>query len=573
MTNLRKPALCGMVHMLGNLFPLVLCPGLKRRSEDRTAGSWVQYPAAACSRSSVSQTVEGRHKRSLGLGTITHRMHLACPLSGRSDAWCITRRGKAEVMALELRQQLKLQQKLMMTQQLQQAIRLLQLSRQELVESVHQELLENPFLEERETPVLPEERLQHQEEDRPQETSDRVYDEESSRNADWEDYLGDFASAPRDYQQREVQEEENLSPVQRYAEKTTLEGHLLWQLHLSNLTEEETNIGECIIGNLSSSGYLQATVEEIAAMAQVDAEKVPPVLRRIQLFDPVGVAARDVKECLLVQIAERGMDKDPVLIGLVSNHLEDFEAKRFKPMMRHYKLDEEDLKEYMLIIQSLDPMPGASFGSSEPSYISPDVYVRKMGKDFVILLNEDGLPQLTISDSCEQGMQKTSQERSYCTEKKRSAVWLIRSLEQRNRTLYKVVESIVRHQHDFFEQGPQYLKPLILKEIAEDIGMHESTVSRITTNKYVATPHGVFELKYFFNSAVTMTNGSQLGSESVKDMIKKLIHEEQSSNPLSDDAIARVLNRELGVDISRRTVAKYRSMLNIPSSSKRRTLL
>ncbi len=472
-------------------------------------------------------------------------------------------------MAFELRQQLKLQQKLMMTQQLQQAIRLLQLSRLELVETVHQELLENPFLEER-APDRSDE-APTQDDIRDKDRNDAVYDAESSRNADWEDYLGDFASAPKDYQQREIQEEEeNTSPVQRYAEKTTLEGHLLWQLHLSSLTDEEVAIGELIIGNLSSSGYLTESVEGIAEMAQADPETVLSVLQRIQTFDPVGVAARNARECLLAQIYDRGLDKDPVLVGIVSDFLADLEARRFKPVMRRYKLDEEDLKEYLLIIQSLDPMPGASFGSSEPTYISPDVYVRKMGDDFVILLNDDNLPQLTLSERCEQGMQGTAQEKSYCAEKKRSATWLIRSLEQRNRTLYKVMESIVRHQRDFFESGPSALKPLILREIAEDIGMHESTVSRITSNKYVATPHGLFELKYFFNSAVSMNDGSQVASESVKNMLKKLINEEDKSCPLRDEVLAETLNRELGVKISRRTVAKYRSVMDIPSSSKRK---
>ena len=472
-------------------------------------------------------------------------------------------------MAFELRQQLKLQQKLMMTQQLQQAIRLLQLSRLELVETVHQELLENPFLEER-APDRSDE-APTQDDIRDKDRNDAVYDAESSRNADWEDYLGDFASAPKDYQQREIQEEEeNTSPVQRYAEKTTLEGHLLWQLHLSSLTDEEVAIGELIIGNLSSSGYLTESVEGIAEMAQADPETVLSVLQRIQTFDPVGVAARNARECLLAQIYDRGLDKDPVLVGIVSDFLADLEARRFKPVMRRYKLDEEDLKEYLLIIQSLDPMPGASFGSSEPTYISPDVYVRKMGEDLVILLNDDNLPQLTLSERCEQGMQGTAQEKSYCAEKKRSATWLIRSLEQRNRTLFKVMESIVRHQRDFFESGPSALKPLILREIAEDIGMHESTVSRITSNKYVATPHGLFELKYFFNSAVSMNDGSQVASESVKNMLKKLINEEDKSCPLRDEVLAETLNRELGVKISRRTVAKYRSVMDIPSSSKRK---
>lgn len=476
-------------------------------------------------------------------------------------------------MGLELHQQLKLSQQLKMTPQLQQAIRLLQLSRIDLVETVHQELLENPFLEERDSVETPEESQPESEERKPESDTDTVYDGESSRNADWEDYLGDFASSPRDAQQREVQEEENLSPEMRYAEKPSLEGHLLWQLRLSSLTEQEMAIGECIIGNLSSSGYLQATAEELATMTGDTPQQVESVIKRVQRFDPVGVAARTPQECLLVQIADRCLDKDPVLVALVSSHLEDFEARRYKELMRLYNLDEDDLKEYIAVIQSLDPMPGASFGDSEPTYVSPDVFVRKVGDDFVILLNEDGLPNLTISENCEAGLHGTATEKEYCNEKKRAASWLIRSLEQRNRTLYKVVESIVHHQRAFFEKGVGELHPLILKDIAEDINMHESTVSRITTNKYVSTPFGIFELKFFFNSAVSLTDGSQVGSESVKDLIRKLIAAEDVHNPLSDEAIGSMLKEKIGISIARRTVAKYRTALDIPSSSRRKRVL
>ncbi len=477
-------------------------------------------------------------------------------------------------MALELRQNLKQVQKLMMTQQLQQAIRLLQLSRMELVETVQQELMENPMLEEADSQETDEQEVQQpKEETRSRENEDAVYDSEVSRNGDWEEYLGETASATRDsLAQREVSRDEDYySPLMRCSGKTTLEGHLLWQLHLSDMTPEQMAIGECIIGNLSSSGYLQATLEEISALAGVETGRILPVLQRIQLFDPVGVAARDARECLLIQIKDRGLDRDPVLVGIVSNFLEDFESKRFRPVMRRYKLTEDDLKEYMFIIQTLDPMPGASFGSSEPSYVSPDAYVRKVDDEFVIVLNEEGLPRLVLSELCEQGMH-TPEEKSYCARKKKEAIWIISSLDQRNKTLYKVIESIVKHQREFFEQGPRGLRPLILREIAEDIRMHESTVSRITSNKYVSTPHGTFELKYFFNSAVSLTNGSEVGSEAVKVEIKKLIQEENSENPLTDDQIVQILQKNLGIELSRRTVAKYRSVLNIPSSTKRRTL-
>ena len=273
-------------------------------------------------------------------------------------------------MALELRQQLKLSQQLVMTPQLQQAIKLLQLSRVELLETVQQELLENPFLEEAPAnePVAP----QDQEESRHEKPQDEVYDEDLSRNADWEEYLGEFASTPRTSQGRELEIAEEISPLEaRYSAKPTLEGHLLWQLHLSTLTDEQKEIGEIIIGNLGSSGYLRASVEEIAEMASTTPEAVQTVLERVQLFDPVGVAARDARECLLVQLKNLRYDRDPILLELVQSHLEDLEAHRYKPLLRKFKLDMEGLREYLDIIQSLEPLPGASFDGSEPTASSP----------------------------------------------------------------------------------------------------------------------------------------------------------------------------------------------------------
>ncbi|OXS29896.1 MAG: RNA polymerase sigma-54 factor [Desulfovibrio sp. MES5] len=471
-------------------------------------------------------------------------------------------------MALELRQQLKLTQQLVMTPQLQQAIKLLQLSRMELLETVQQEMLDNPFLEESQgDDISPD-----QGEDRREKAAEEVYDQDLAKDADWEDYLGEFASTPRLVQPREFEVAEDISPLEaRYSAKPTLEGHLLWQLRLSSLTEPQKDIGEVIIGNLSSAGYLHASLEEIAQMTESDPAEVQVVLEKVQMFDPVGVAARDARECLLVQIKNLKYDRDPILLELVRSHLEDLEAKRYKPLLRKFKLDMEELKEYLDIIQSLDPLPGASFGGGEPTYVSPDVFVYKMGDEFIILLNEDGLPQLQLSNLSQMDMKGSSdKEKEYCTEKMRSASWLIKSLYQRQRTLYKVMESIVRHQQPFFEDGVTRLAPLILKDIADDINMHESTVSRITTNKYVATPHGIFELKFFFNSGLELDDGSQVGSESVKALIKKFIADEDSRSPLSDERIGEMLKEHLKVNIARRTVAKYRTALDIPSSSRRK---
>ena len=473
-------------------------------------------------------------------------------------------------MALELRQQLKLSQQLRMTPQLQQAIKLLQLSRVELLETVQQELMENPFLEESEN--IPLSDGQAPEETRSSREDDTAYDADLSRNADWEDYLGEFASTPRLVQPREHELPEELSPLEaRYAAKPSLESHLMWQLRLSTLDDRQKEIGEAIIGNLSSSGYLQASVQDVAELTSATPAEVETVLDRIHFFDPVGVAARDARECLLIQLRNLNYDRDPILKELVEYHLEDLEAHRYKPLLRKFRLDMDTLGEYLDIIQSLDPLPGASFGGGEPTYVSPDVYVYKMGDDFVILLNEGGLPQLQMSELAKVDIDcENSAEKEYCADKIRSASWLIKSLYQRQRTLYKVMESIVRHQRPFFEYGVTHLAPLILKDIADDIGMHESTVSRITTSKYAATPHGIFELKFFFNSGLELDDGSQVGSESVKALIKKFISEEDPRAPLSDERLGEMLKDHLKVTIARRTVAKYRTALDIPSSSKRR---
>lgn len=474
-------------------------------------------------------------------------------------------------MALELRQQLKLAQQLVMTPQLQQAIKLLQLSRLELLETVQQELLENPFLEE----TYSEESVAPAEEERRAATDDADgYAREAAKNADWEDYMGEFASTPRQSASREVELPEEMTSFEaRYSVKPSLEGHLTWQLRLSRLTERQKEIGEAIIGNLSSTGYLHAGVEEIAEIVSCTPGDVEDVLHKIQRFDPVGVAARTPQECLLIQLEVLTYDRDPILVSLVRDHLEDIEARRYKPLLRKFHLDLEDLREYLDIIQGLNPMPGASYGGGEPAYVSPDVFVYYYDGEYAVVLNEDGLPQLQLSSLYDEGLSlRTEKDKEFFQDKMRAASWLIKSLYQRQRTLYKVVESIVKYQRAFFDEGVSKLRPLILKDIADDISMHESTVSRITSNKYVATPHGVFELKFFFNSALSLDDGSSVGSESVKALIKKLISEEDPKEPLSDERLGEILKDMLKVNIARRTVAKYRTALDIPSSSKRRVV-
>ncbi|MCJ2163917.1 MULTISPECIES: RNA polymerase factor sigma-54 [unclassified Pseudodesulfovibrio] len=466
-------------------------------------------------------------------------------------------------MGLELRQQLKLSQQLVMTPQLQQAIKLLQLSRLELLETVQQELLENPFLDEAENEALVPET--------PEVLTESQVQEELVRTADWENYLGEFSSTSKQAASRDAEMlEEGMSFEARLASKPSLEGHISWQMRLSTFTEHEIAIGDVILGNIDSNGYLQATMEELTSMVQATEEEVESVILRVQHLDPVGVAARTPQECLLVQMEVLGYD-DPILVSLVRDHLEDLEKNRYKPLTRKFKISMDELKAYLDLLQTLDPMPGANFSSTEPHYVSPDVFVYKYGEDFVIILNEDGMPRLQMNTFYMDSMKGAAdKEKEYFQEKMRSAAWLMKSLYQRQRTLYKVVESIVRFQRGFFEEGVTKLKPLILKEVAEDIEMHESTVSRITTSKYVSTPHGIFELKFFFNSALDLNDGSQVGSESVKALIKQMISGEDTKKPLSDERIGEILQEKLDVNIARRTVAKYRSAMGIASSSKRK---
>lgn len=463
-----------------------------------------------------------------------------------------------------------------MTPQLQQAIKLLQLSRLELVEAVQVELLENPFLEEQDNLASDETREAQENADADvagDVVRDGTSDAEIVRDADWENYMGEFSSTSKQSQFRDTEiPEEGLSFEARLASKPSLAGHISWQMRLTDFTEEEVAIGDVILGNLDGLGYLQADLDELATLVEATPEAIESVIRRIQLLDPVGVAARTPQECLLVQMDVFGIE-DPIMRTLVTEHLEDLEKRRYKPLARKFKISMDELKEYLDAIKKLDPMPGASFASSEPHYVSPDVFVYKYGDDFVIILNDDGIPRLQMNQYLTDGVQaRNDVEKDYFQEKMRAATWLMKSLYQRQRTLFKVMESIVGFQREFFEDGVTKLKPLILKEVAEDISMHESTVSRITTNKYVSTPHGIYELKFFFNSSLELDDGTQVGSESVKAIIKRIIGEENPKKPLSDEVIADMLKEELEVNIARRTVAKYRTAMDIASSSKRKQI-
>jgi RNA polymerase sigma-54 factor len=322
---------------------------------------------------------------------------------------------------------------------------------------------------------------------------------------------------------------------------------------------------------VDESGYLRATLSEIASASNASEDDVQDVLECIQEFDPPGVAARDLRECLLIQARFLGM-KGSVVEGILLNHLGDLEKRNYKQIARSLKVDINQVLIAAKIIGGFDPRPGSSFNSEDVHYISPDIFVHKVGDDYVVMLNEDGLPNLRVSTqySDVRGSGSIdSQAEEYISEKMRSATWLIKSIQQRQRTIYKVAKSIIRFQREYFDRGIEFLRPLVLRDIAEDIGMHESTISRVTTNKYMQTPQGLYELKYFFNSGLSTSEGEFLASESVKNRIKEIIEKEDPKKPLSDQKIAELLSGQT-VNIARRTVTKYREMLKFGSSSERK---
>ncbi|MGD9505622.1 MAG: RNA polymerase factor sigma-54 [Syntrophobacteraceae bacterium] len=472
-------------------------------------------------------------------------------------------------MALELKQQLKLSQQLIMTPQLQQAIKLLQLSRLELLQTIQQELEINPLLEEVESQEI-------EEVETPEGATEDAYEEveisEKMRDDfDWETYLDDYSTGTPVLVESDPGKE-YPSFDQRLTKPASLEDHLLWQLRLSDVTDEEKEIGGVIIGNLNTDGYLEASLDEIAEMAEVDKEAVASVLAKVQVLDPIGVAARDLRECLLIQ-ARSVTPQDDLAIEIIDKHLHYLESKNYAALVRTLKRKPEEVKAAINVILSLDPRPGSAYNEDSVQYINPDIFIFKMEDEFVIFLNEDGMPKLRVSSYYKDALGKESGEanetKDYIQNKLRSAAWLIKSIHQRQRTLYKVAESIVKLQHEFFEKGVAYLRPMVLRDVAEDVEMHESTISRVTANKYMHTPHGIFELKYFFNSSINSVVGEAIASESVKERIRQIVKEEDAKKPYSDNEIVDILEKE-NIQIARRTVAKYREMLGILPSSKRK---
>ena len=476
-------------------------------------------------------------------------------------------------MAVQLRQSMNLSQTLRMTPQLQQAIKLLQLSRMELETAVRKELEENPILEE--TQDLKEDDLKRTKEasetvDPQAENPSNDQDPQKQDEFEWESYLENSYKPP---QQMGGGNEEIMNYENVISTTENLHDYLHWQAKMFGFAEDELSLAEILINYIDDDGYILTPLTEIAESENVKVEDLEDVLKFVQEFDPPGVGARDLKECLLLQA--KAIEEDTHdLVSMITNHLKDLEKKNFDGIAKAMGREISEIADMCKIIYAMDPKPGRAYAPADTQYVTPDVYVYKVGDDYMVSLNEDGLPRLKISNFYKnmlKGAGGNEKTQDYIQDKLRSAVWLIKSIHQRQRTIYKVTDSIVKHQRDFLEKGAGFIKPMVLRDIANDIGMHESTVSRVTTAKYVHTPQGIFELKYFFNSGISTTDGDSLASESVKLKIKELIAKEDHKSPYSDQQIVDMLKKD-GIEIARRTVAKYRDVLRILPSSRRKKI-
>jgi RNA polymerase sigma-54 factor len=476
-------------------------------------------------------------------------------------------------MSLALKQQLKLTQQLLMTPQLQQAIKLLQLSRLELADTIRQEIEQNPLLEEispgdadyeispnslsatEETPDTPE----------PEKTGEVNMDDVSSmQEINWEDDYANYYDAGFSFS-KETPERNRLSQIDFLTKETSLQSHLQWQLSHSELTKEVQEACLFVIGNLNHNGFLEVTVEDITREIDCDDEIATQAIAIIQEMDPPGVAAINVQESLLLQLKRLDLE-DSLAAEIIKDQLHSLELKNYGAIAKTTKKPIKEVLAAIGVITGLNPFPGEQYSGRDIHYIIPDVFVHKVGDEYLIILNDEGLPRLKISSDYEQivdGDSNTAAEtKAYIKDKLRDAVWLIKSMQQRQRTIYKVVESLLKFQKNFFEKGVQHLTPLVLRDVAEDIEMHESTVSRVTTNKYMHTPQGIFELKYFFSTAIPQKDGVALAAESIRQRIKGMIKNENPDKPLTDNAISNILGQE-NIKVARRTVAKYREQMGI----------
>ena len=507
---------------------------------------------------------------------------------------------------MELKLDLRLSQKLVMTPQLQQAIKLLQLSRLELQQVLSQHILENPILEELSADAdegdapTPEEAVAGGTEEAggsaatvDRDTGDEIESGDVNEFSEplspggWEDYF-ESDWRPRSEGSGTFPEGDFPSYDQTLTKPATLEDHLLWQLRLSSEDEEEKAIGHMLIGNLDEDGYLRTSIEEIAEEARVSVAKVDSVLSLIQTFDPLGVAARDLQECLLIQLRHLhkpvgngfmhdGARQESLLELIIKGHLHDLQKKRYASVAKTVGRSVEEIVGAVHIIEGLEPKPGRPYGSDNNQVIVPDVFVFKDEDEWRVVLNDEGMPRVRLNPYYTE-MLGTSRgagdnTKAYLEDKLRGAQWIIRSLEQRNKTILKVVESLIKFQKAFLERGIQYLKPLVLKQVAEDVAMHESTISRVTTNKYMYCPQGMLELKFFFNAGIQRAEpgAEDLSSITVRELVREMVGQENPGKPLKDQEIVSRL-RARGIVIARRTVAKYRAELNIAPASQRKRM-
>ena len=472
--------------------------------------------------------------------------------------------------------QLRLSQQLAMTPQLQQAIRLLQLSTLELQQELQQALESNPLLEQIDT---------HEEIDTRETQDSETLDtavaleqkempEELPLDASWDTIYtaGTPSGTSGDYIDDEL-------PVYQGETTQTLQDYLMWQVELTPFSDTDRAIATSIVDAVDDTGYLTVPLEDILESMgdeEIDIDEVEAVLKRIQRFDPVGVAAKDLRDCLLIQLSQ--FDKTTPWLEearlIISDHLDLLANHDFRTLMRVTRLKEDVLKEAVNLIQSLDPRPGQSIQTGEPEYVTPDVLVRKHNGHWTVELNSDSIPRLQINQHyasmCNNA--RNDGDSQFIRSNLQDAKWLIKSLESRNDTLLRVSRCIVEQQQAFFEQGEEYMKPMVLADIAQAVEMHESTISRVTTQKYLHSPRGIFELKYFFSSHVNTEGGGEASSTAIRALVKKLIAAENPAKPLSDSKLTSLLS-EQGIMVARRTVAKYRESLSIPPSNQRKQLV
>ncbi|UYA58569.1 RNA polymerase factor sigma-54 [Pectobacterium colocasium] len=472
--------------------------------------------------------------------------------------------------------QLRLSQQLAMTPQLQQAIRLLQLSTLELQQEIQQALESNPLLEQTDQhdEIESFEKADSDSLDTGEALEQKDMPEELPLDATWDEIYsaGTPSGTGTDYRDEEL-------PIYQGETTQTLQDYLMWQVELTPFSDTDAAIATSIVDAVDNTGYLTVPLEDILDSIgddDVTLEEVEAVLKRVQRFDPVGVAARDLRDCLLVQLSQFA-DSTPRLAEarlIVSDHLDLLANHDFRSLIRITRLKEDVLKEALALIQSLDPRPGQSINTGESEYVIPDVLVRKVQGIWAVELNTDSIPRLQINQQYAAlgNSARNDSDGQFIRSNLQEARWLIKSLESRNDTLLKVTRCIVEQQQDFFEQGEEFMKPMVLADIAQAVDMHESTISRVTTQKFLHSPRGIFELKYFFSSHVNTDSGGEASSTAIRALVKKLIAAENPVKPLSDSKLTALLSDQ-GIIVARRTVAKYRESLSIPPSNQRKQLI